>query len=289
MSPGTEVGPKAPGLAADKAPELSLSCDRPGQERRSLAPALRTGKANSMSPHIGPACRVRPFARPSHRSRSPSRPPQRPARRHTRPTSAKTTPSKITTSRTCGASTCPRPTSPSTDFSTPQPPGCALRRRDRGRRAVHVAPISRPPNFTGADLTRADLSSANLKEAILANAMLWDATLAGSQLKDADFSRRAPARRGPLERRRTATSPTSTGAYFDADTLLAPAIDDSVMYSWSASARPTRACTGSTRTATATATPATGVGPAARARQPRRCSRASRCSRRSRGDAASAL
>src|SRR5438128_951984 len=43
--------------------EPSLSCDRPGTERRTLPPALRTGKVNAMSPLSRPGAAARsPFA-----------------------------------------------------------------------------------------------------------------------------------------------------------------------------------------------------------------------------------
>ena len=84
-------------------------------------------------------------------------------------------------------------------------------------------------NFSGADLTRADLSDANLKNANLANAVLRDASVAGAELKDADF-RGAYLLGADLSSVRNGDLANFSGAYYDANTVLAPAIDESVMY-----------------------------------------------------------
>ena len=84
-------------------------------------------------------------------------------------------------------------------------------------------------NLSGSDLTGAQLSYANLKEAVFANAILVDANLTGSELKDADF-RGAHLLGASLASVLNGQFADFTGAYFDADTQLAPSIDDSVMY-----------------------------------------------------------
>ena len=108
-------------------------------------------------------------------------------------------------------------------------PRRAPRRRDRGRRAVHERdPLGR--RTSAAPISRAPTSRTRTsKEAIFANAILWDATLAGSELKDADF-RGAHLLGADLSNVVNGNLADFTGAYFDADTLLDPAIDDSVMY-----------------------------------------------------------
>jgi uncharacterized protein YjbI with pentapeptide repeats len=95
---------------------------------------------------------------------------------------------------------------------------------------VFTSAILWAANLSGSDLTRAGLSYANLKEAILANAILVDANLVGSELKDADF-RGAHLLGANLANVVNGQFADFTGAYFDADTQLAPSIDDSVMYS----------------------------------------------------------
>ena len=95
--------------------------------------------------------------------------------------------------------------------------------------ALFTSAILWGANLSGADLTRANLSAANLKEAIFTNAVLWDANLAGSELKDADF-RGAHLLGADLTNVLNGQFADFTGAYFDADTQLAPSIDDSVMY-----------------------------------------------------------
>ena len=84
-------------------------------------------------------------------------------------------------------------------------------------------------NLSGSDLTGANLAHANLKNATLANAVLVDATLAGSELKDADF-RGAHLLGSDLSNAVNGNLAAFAGAYFDAETVLTPVIDDSVMY-----------------------------------------------------------
>jgi uncharacterized protein YjbI with pentapeptide repeats len=95
--------------------------------------------------------------------------------------------------------------------------------------ALFTSAILWGANLSGADLTRANLSSTNLKEAILSNAVLWDANLAGSELKDADF-RGAHLLGADLSNVLNGNLANFTGAYFDAETVLDPAIDDAAMY-----------------------------------------------------------
>jgi uncharacterized protein YjbI with pentapeptide repeats len=95
--------------------------------------------------------------------------------------------------------------------------------------ALFTSAILWDANLSGADLTRANLSYANLKNAILANARLWDANLTGSELKNADF-RGAHLPGANLTNVVNGNLADFAGAYFDADTQLAPSIDDSVMY-----------------------------------------------------------
>jgi uncharacterized protein YjbI with pentapeptide repeats len=95
--------------------------------------------------------------------------------------------------------------------------------------ALFTSAILWDANLSGADLTRANLTDANLKSAILSNAVLVDATLAGSELKDADF-RGAHLLGANLANVLNGNLADFTGAYFDADTVLSAAIDDSVMF-----------------------------------------------------------
>jgi uncharacterized protein YjbI with pentapeptide repeats len=84
-------------------------------------------------------------------------------------------------------------------------------------------------NLSGADLTRADLSKANLKSTNFASAMLTDASLVGSSLDGADI-RGAYLLGANLSSVKNGDLANFSGAYYDADTQLDPAIDDSVMY-----------------------------------------------------------
>ena len=95
--------------------------------------------------------------------------------------------------------------------------------------ALFTSAILWEANLSGADLTRADLTDVNGKDAIFANAVLVDATLAGSELKNADF-RGAHLLGADLSNVLNGNFANFTGAYFDAETVLDPAIDDSVMY-----------------------------------------------------------
>jgi hypothetical protein len=92
--------------------------------------------------------------------------------------------------------------------------------------ALFTSAILWGANWSGADLTRQP-AHANPGERDAANAVLVDATLAGSEPKDADSA--DPFCSGRLERGERQPR-RLRGAYFDAQTALTPAIDDSVMY-----------------------------------------------------------
>jgi uncharacterized protein YjbI with pentapeptide repeats len=83
-------------------------------------------------------------------------------------------------------------------------------------------------NFSHADLTDADLSGADAKNALFTDAVLWGASLRGANVKNADF-RGAHLLGADLMNVGSGDLADFTGAYFDADTELAPSIDDSVM------------------------------------------------------------
>ena len=95
--------------------------------------------------------------------------------------------------------------------------------------ALFTSAVLADANFSGADLTRADLSKANLKGTNFANAVLTDASLAGSSLDSADL-RGAYLLGTDLSNVKNGDLANFSGAYFDANTQLDPAIDDSVMY-----------------------------------------------------------
>jgi uncharacterized protein YjbI with pentapeptide repeats len=95
--------------------------------------------------------------------------------------------------------------------------------------AVFTSALLSGANFSGADLTRADLSKANLKNTNFASAVLTDASLAGSDIDGSDL-RGAYLLGTDLSGVKNGDLANFSGAYFDADTQLDPAIDDSEMY-----------------------------------------------------------
>ncbi len=84
-------------------------------------------------------------------------------------------------------------------------------------------------DFSGADLTGADLSGADAEAAIFAHAVLEDAVLLGADLEDADFTG-ASLLGADLSTVVNGDLASFAGAYYDAATLLDPAIDTSGMY-----------------------------------------------------------